>query len=326
VVTDEDHRLAQAGLIAPQTSSLAVRTGVLIAPGATALVTGTSATGTMTVNVAAHHWVTTRGAADGVYIGALEAATTANIAAAPGANSRIDVVYVKQNDSGSTISPDGSTTFQVGVTTGTAGVSPTKPAIPVGAQEIATVTVAAGATSTNGAGVTISNTAPMTAARGARIHVRSQTERDALTAFAGLEVYRIDTGAVELRNAANSAWVKVYDPTAAAVQSVTMAGGWTVVTTVQCYKPTPNEVACIGRVTNTSSYNPTSAPAVVFTLPVGYRPSVARTGTVGLYAAAPPVLLAGIATNGQVSISHSGNVSIASGNSHYFDILRFFLD
>jgi len=198
VVAAVDHRLAQAGLIAPQSSSIAVRTGVLYAPGAAALVTGTSATGTMTVSVAAHHWVTTRGTADGVYIGCLAAATTVNIAAAPGANSRIDVVYVKQNDAGSTISPDGSTGDIYAVVQGTAAVSPTKPAIPVGALELATVTVAVGATATNGAGVTIANTAPLTTGRGAPVPVRNQTERDALTTSPGLHVTRIDAqGALE---------------------------------------------------------------------------------------------------------------------------------
>lgn len=212
VVTDEHHRLDQAGLLAAQTSSLAVRTGVMAGPGSTAIVTGTSATGTMTVNIAAHHWVSTRGTADGVYLGTKEASTTVNIAAAPGSNSRIDVVWSKQNDSGSTISADGSTAESYGVTTGTAAASPTKPAIPVGAVEIATVTVAVGATNTLGAGVTIANTAAQVVARGARIPVRTQAERDALTVYGGLEVYRIDTGAVELYSGVSGTWITTTDP------------------------------------------------------------------------------------------------------------------
>jgi hypothetical protein len=183
VVSDEDHRLAMAGLIAPQTSSLAVRTGVMLGPGTASIITGTSATGTMTVNVAAHHWVTSRAAGDGVYLGAKESSTTVNIAAAPGSNSRIDLVYSKQNDSASTISPDASTGELYGVVTGTAAASPTKPALPLGAIEVGTVTVAAGATNTLGAGVTISNTSALTVARGAPVPVRSQAERDALTTF-----------------------------------------------------------------------------------------------------------------------------------------------
>jgi hypothetical protein len=210
VVSDEDYRINQAGLVSPLTSTLAVRTGVMIAPGSTALVTGTSATGTMTVNVAAHHWVTSRATADGIYLGTKEAAGTVNIAAAPGSNSRIDVVYSKQNDAGSTVSPDGSTAELYGVVTGTAAASPTKPAIPTGAVELATVQIASGTTSTNGAGSTITNTAAQVSARGAKVWVRNATERAALTQFAGLEVHRIDTGKVEISN--GTAWATLYDP------------------------------------------------------------------------------------------------------------------
>lgn len=206
VTSDEDHRLAIAGMTAAQTSTVAVRTGVMVGPGSTALVTGTSATGTMTVAVAPFHAISTRGAADGVYLGVLAAATTVTIAAAPASNSRIDVVYAKQNDSGSTISPDASTTYVVDKVTGTAAVSPTKPALPVGAVELATVTVAAGATSTNGAGVTIANTALPTVARGAPVPVRTQAERDALTAYDGLSVVRLDLGGSR-EDRISGAWV-----------------------------------------------------------------------------------------------------------------------
>lgn len=215
VVSDEEFRVDLAGLIAGQSTSIAARTGVMWGPGSSSVITGTSATGTMTVNVGIHHWVTSRAAADGIYLGAKETSTTVNIAAAPGSNSRIDVVYAKQNDAGSTISPDGSTAELYGVVTGTAAASPTKPAIPLGAVEIGTVTVAAGATSTSGAGVTINNTAALTVARGADIPVRSQAERDALTTFPFLTVKRLDTGNIEARNVGNTAWVTIYTPTVA---------------------------------------------------------------------------------------------------------------
>lgn len=219
VVSAADHRLSIAGMIAASGTTPAARTGVMWGPGSTALITGTSATGTMTVNVLAHHWVTSRATGDGVYLGTKETSTTVNIAAAPGTNSRIDVVYSKENDSASTISPDGSTGELYGVVTGTAAVSPTKPAIPVGAVEIGTVTVAAGATNTAGAGVTIATTAALTVARGAPIPVRNQTERDALTTYAGLTVNRLDTGKWEIRNPGNTAWVTLADPTLAAPSS-----------------------------------------------------------------------------------------------------------
>lgn len=195
-VSAADHRLALAGLIAAAGPGMAARTGILMAPGATALLTGTSATGTMTVNIAAHHWVTSRADADGVYIGAKEATSTVNIAAAPGSNSRIDLVYAKQNDTAvsTSVSPDGTQGPEYGVVTGTPAVTPVKPALPVGAIELGTVTVAAGATATNGAGVTIANSGPLTTVRGGLLPVRTQTERLALATYQTLQVLELDNG------------------------------------------------------------------------------------------------------------------------------------
>jgi hypothetical protein len=224
-VTDaKEARIADGGLLAVQgAGALDVRTGVLVGPGATALVTGTAATGTMTVSIAAHHWVTSRGSANGPYRGALEAATTANIAAAPGSGSRIDVVYVKQQDATAGVpTPDGVTAPLYGVVTGTVGAG--KPALPVGAEELATVTVAAGATSTNGAGVTIANTARITVARGAPIPVTSQAERDALPGkYDGLQVIRRDTTQRRTETWNGSKWCFTIRGTA--TNAATDAGG-----------------------------------------------------------------------------------------------------
>jgi hypothetical protein len=216
VVSAQDGRLDDAGLIALHGAGMDVRTGVMYGPGTTALITGTADTAPMAVLVAAHHAVTRRQVSEGVYRGATEAPVRVSIDAAPASDSRIDVVWVKQADaSAGVLNPDGTTEWLVSKTTGTVAVSPTKPAIPTGAEELGTVTVAAGATSTDGAGVTISNTARQTVARGARIPVRSQAERDALTRFAGLEVYRLDNGMVQLcPSASGTDWLTLYDPAA----------------------------------------------------------------------------------------------------------------
>jgi len=194
-----DARLDDAGLLAVQGPGLLnARTGVLFGPGSTALVTGTAATAPMSYQIAAHHWVTSRGvASDGVYRGAAETVKTVPTGAAPGSGSRIDVIWVKQNDAYSTITPDGSTGDTYGVTQGNSSTgTPAKPSIPVGAEELATATVAAGATATNGAGVTITNTARQVSARGAPIFVRNQAERDAIAAPNW--VIRLDTGYIEI--------------------------------------------------------------------------------------------------------------------------------
>lgn len=213
VVSAAEARLDDAGLIAVLGPTLLdVRTGVMNGPGASTLVTGTASTAPMQVSVAPHHWTTTRGSADGVYRGTMEAATLLTIGAAPGSGTRIDVVYEKQGDANSTITPDGATAPVYGVLAGVAGAGKPGP-LPVGAIELATVSVSAGATATNGAGVVIANTARLSVARGARIPVRDAADRDAITAFKGLEVYRLDTGQVQLCTGTGpTTWVTVYDP------------------------------------------------------------------------------------------------------------------
>jgi hypothetical protein len=211
VVSAQEARVNDGGLLAKNTSALDVRTGVMFGPGSTAIVTGTAATGTMTVNVNVCHWVASRGTANGPYRGTKETSTTLNIGAAPGSNSRIDVVWAKMQDNTAGVpTPDGVVGEQYGVTAGTAAASPTKPAIPLGAVEIATVQIASGTTSTNGAGATITNSALQVVAAGAPIPVRNTTERNALTTYAGLHVVRLDNGGRIERWVTGTTWV-TYD-------------------------------------------------------------------------------------------------------------------
>ncbi|RBY82689.1 hypothetical protein [Blastococcus sp. TF02A-26] len=222
--TDQrDARHAVGGLLAVQgPTALDVRTGVLHGPGSTALITGTAKTGPkMSVLIGVHHSVGSRGVANGPYLGpTLDAALEVDVDLAPATGSRIDVVYERQRDTTSGVpTPDAATGPEYGVLKGSSSTgTPTKPDLStiVGATELGTVTVAAGATSTNGSNVTIANTARQTVARGARVPVRNQAERDALTAFPGLEVYRLDNGQVQLCTAAGppAVWKTTYDPAA----------------------------------------------------------------------------------------------------------------
>src|SRR5687767_13815296 len=123
VVSALDARLAQAGLLALGGPGLLdVRTGVLHGPGSTTLLTGTSDTGPMTVQIGVHNWVTSRSAGSGPYLGALEAPRKVPVATAPSSGTRIDVVYVKQGDTATDIpTPDTVTEPVYGVLTGTVG-------------------------------------------------------------------------------------------------------------------------------------------------------------------------------------------------------------
>lgn len=205
VVSAQDARLALAAQWAHSPNG-SVRTGIVWA-GTSNLLVGTASTSpsmTVTTTVPMHFVGKKAATLEGCYVGTASAVVALDIAAAPGSNSRIDVVYVMQRDTASTTSPDSVTQAEVGVITGTAAASPAKPSIPVGAVEIGTVTVSAGVTKTTDAGVTVTTTALWTAPHGSPIPVRNQAERDALTQYDGLTVARLDLDYNERSN--GSTW------------------------------------------------------------------------------------------------------------------------
>ena len=106
------------------------------------LVTGTAG---MAYSVAAFAAVTAR-AGMGAELVANDGAATVATTAAPGANSRIDVIWVR---SLFTTTGDAGTDPVFGVTQGTAAASPSKPAIPAGALELATAVVLSTTTQTS---------------------------------------------------------------------------------------------------------------------------------------------------------------------------------
>ncbi|UAJ78304.1 hypothetical protein IT072_02330 [Leifsonia sp. ZF2019] len=134
-----------------------------------------AATATMNSAVAAFSAIAVRD--NGVVLLANDGPVNVLHAAAPAANSRIDVVYAKQNDSSSTVTtPDANDLPVIAIAQGTAAASPTKPSIPAGAVELATVLIPAGATATNSSGVVVTQTAQFTAAPGGEVPFRSQSD------------------------------------------------------------------------------------------------------------------------------------------------------
>lgn len=284
-VTDaQEARLALAGLIAVHGATLLdARTGVMHGAGSTALVTGTTATAPMTVSIAPHQWVTSRGNANGPYVGSLAAAQTVTIGAAPGSGTRVDVVYVKQNDPTPGVpTPDTSpATAQpiYGVLAGTVGAGKPSLASIVGAEELATVSVSAGATKTTDGTVLITNTARQVVARGAEIPVRNTTERDALSTYTGLHVKRLDLGGVLERWVTGTTWARydalqipVRNRRVAATASGTLGDGASVpIAAAQTLPAAPHGAGVPYRVTVKGSYQ-VSLPAglgAVLTAQVG---------------------------------------------------------
>lgn len=214
VLSPTDARVAGAGAWATNSAdSHDVRYGLVWA-GVTQLLSGTSG---LTVNVAAHHFVSTKGATVGPYLGANKTSTSVTVPAAPSLGSkRIDVIWVRQKDKNALVLPDTVTAAEYGVATGTPGSNPSKPlrgdttaGFPADATEVGTVTwdsTTTVAAATNAAQCTLATTGLWTVARGAAIPVRSSTERDStLTPFAGMSVVRLDQGG-RLETYTGSAW------------------------------------------------------------------------------------------------------------------------
>lgn len=102
------------------------------------------------------------------------------LGAAPSANSRIDTVYVKQNETRSPMS-DTSDVPTFGVVQGTAAAVPVAPEVPTGAVELAQVLLPAGVSNTAASGVVITQTYIGAAMKGDMLRVQTSAQRDALT-------------------------------------------------------------------------------------------------------------------------------------------------
>lgn len=192
VLSAIDARTGQSAMVAHDGNG--PRVGIFY-EGTQTLVTGTATTSpSMQVSVVPLAWCGQKALGEGVYIGRSTGTVLVDVAAAPAANSRYDVVYVMERDASATTSPDSNTQGEIGVITGVAGASPTKPAIPVGSVEVATLTVAAGATKTTDPQVTITTTLGFTTGSGGPIPVPNQATRDGLAKYSGLRVARLDKG------------------------------------------------------------------------------------------------------------------------------------
>lgn len=100
--------------------------------------------------------------------------------AAPSANSRIDVVYVKQNETRSPMS-DGSDVPNFFVAKGVAAATPVAPSVPSGGLALAQVLLPAGVSNTAAAGVVITQTYIGAAMKGDMLRVWTSVQRDAIT-------------------------------------------------------------------------------------------------------------------------------------------------
>lgn len=224
VVTPTAHKLAHLGLVSKTgAGSNTVRPGLFF-DGVTTIVTGAA---NMSYNVAPFTAVSSRGGSAGAVFFANDGVVNVATTAAPGTDSRIDVVYVWQRE----FSLDGGTTGPVvGVVQGAVAASPVAPSLAAfpGAVELARVTVPAGVTATN-SGATITQTAPFTALEGAVLPVRTSSSLPA-SAKLGDQAYALDTGVSY--EWSGSAWKTIfvpwtaYTPITSNVSGGTVTGAW----------------------------------------------------------------------------------------------------
>lgn len=169
---------------------------------------------------------------------------TVTLAVAPPSNSRIDVIYVKQNESASP-GTDADNLPYLAAITGTASASPVKPAIPSGALELATVTIPAGVVATNAGGVLIAQTAPFTTATGGVLTVRTQAELNALTNMPpGQQVFVMADNTSWVQSGAS--WLQLATVWTPPYQSGTVAvaaSGLTTVNFSPAFAKVPNVIA-----------------------------------------------------------------------------------
>lgn len=169
------------------------------------LVTGRS---DMKVNIADFRAVQNRGGA--VPLANVGTDTSVTLPAAPGANKRIDLIYVTARSSNAPWSDGaGNDTPLFGFVQGTASATPVAPSLPANlstAIPLATVEIPAGATTTLSAGVVITQVYPYTALAGGTVPVRNTVELAAWTPADGARAYCVADGSEYLRK--SGAWVK----------------------------------------------------------------------------------------------------------------------
>ena len=133
---------------------------------------------------------------------------TVPLQAAPSANSRIDVVYVKQREKRAPIS-DSEDGPIIGVVTGTANLTPTAPRVPDGAVALAQVKVPSGVTNTTASGVVITQVYPFAATRGEELRFRSKGDMNAFAALDGTKAVTLSDNAHYVRD--GGAWKSVFE-------------------------------------------------------------------------------------------------------------------
>lgn len=184
-------RRIQSGMVVTSATGTP-RTGVL-ASASSSIVTGTADLA-MTYQIGPFVAATSRDGVGVEFVGN-DATETVSTIAAPGSNSRIDVIWVRCRFP--SLTDAGQTTPLFGVTQGVANASPSKPSIPAGALELATAVVTSSDLTTQT--TVITQTFPWTAMAGGVVPLRSAAEQSAWAPGDGSYAHRLDLGVLLAR-------------------------------------------------------------------------------------------------------------------------------
>jgi hypothetical protein len=292
-LTVADERLILAGLIAKNADG-SPRVGIFPS-GVGALVTGRASMG---YDVGQFKGASSR-TGTGIELAANDAQATVATTAAPGANSRIDVIWWRPQFTANT-DPGNVPIF--GVTQGTAAGVPTKPPIPAGAAELATAVIPSTATTT--ASVVITQTYQFTAAAGGIVLVRNATELAAYAAADETTARNIADGSVWRRT--GGAWVQ---DGATASQANIRGTNWGTVSADEVVRAGRMAIYRFNALRTT---NTLAAGGVIATVPTAFRGTKNSWGHAwGLLGAANAVQVFYEASTGTVKT----NVPITAGQS-----------
>lgn len=311
-----DTRLVFAGLVA-QNADGTPRVGVLPST-ANPLVTGNAG---MSYQVAPFKAVTSR-TGTGVELVANDASLSVATDAAPGSNSRIDVIYIQPRFVQHT---DASNLPLLGVAKGVAAPIPVKPSIPAGALELATAVILSTTLATNTAVIT--QTAQWTAAAGGVVWLRSSA--DMWNAPDGSYAYRVDTKT--LMHRAGGVWASTNKRVrrVAGTASGSLSGAsWLNLAAQQVIPASPFGVGVpysvtVLAVSNASLTNNTYALRVLIDGVANAQTQVAGTGGISLDTEAQQIISSPDATHTiDVQIlSVTGTSTVATGSTiSYFVI------
>lgn len=248
----------------------------------------------------------------GMYGWASDANVTGSVTAADATNARKDIVYIQVNDS-SAGDGSGAKSATPAYLAGTPSASPVAPALPARSFLVGTIDVP----KVGGGSPTVTLNPARFAAAGGILPVYSQAERDALVAYAGLTVRRMDVTGHPLEEHDGAAWQRDRDYSNWITTDVNWTYGGGLIKTTVGGKTFVQLIGIMYRQSGGSfTVNVGSDVALGVYIPAGWRPTIpisslapVATGTVHN---GEPVVMVG--TDGTLKLHATvANVTVAPG-------------